>query len=156
MKRLLLICLSFLLFIGFSFGNSMSVLINQKTSQNEDVFESSRLFEDGIINFLFDNGYIVSNEPVCLDTDYVKSYQIALDEAQKGYFDYLVVFNLYPNFENGNLKEADWSLIQVKTGKSIAKGKSIAPEIKTKTETEKIIRQFAEQNIREVLKYVQR
>lgn len=156
MKRFCLTCLSLFFLISLSFANSITVLVNQKTSQSETIFESSRLFEDGIINFLFDNGFIVSNEPVCFDSEFIKSYQIALDEAQKGYFDFLVVFDLYVNTENGNLKEAEWSLVQVKTGKVIAKGKSVAPEVKTKTETEKIIRQFAELNIREILKYVQK
>jgi hypothetical protein len=130
--------------------------VNQKTSNAEGIFESSRLFEDGVINYFFDSGFIVSNEPVCLEKDFLRAEQIALDEAQIGYLEFLLVFHLYLNAENGNLTEAEWDLIRVETGKKIASGKSLAPEVKTKTETEKIIKQFAEQNVREVLKYVRK
>lgn len=156
MKRFILSCAIIFIFAGFIFANSISVLISQKTSQAEDVFESSRLFEDGIINYLFDNGFIVSNEPVCLEEDFLESFQIALDEAQKGYFKYLIAFHVNLNSENGNIKDAEWSLFEVKTAKQIAKGKSLAPEVKSKTETEKIIKQFAEQNCREFIKYIRK
>lgn len=154
MKRLFLSSIIFFSLVSLCFSNSITILVNQKTNQTSDIFESSRLFEDGLINYLFDNGFIVSNEPVCHDSEFLKAYQIALDEAQKGYLEFLLVFHLSVNSENGNIKEAEWDLVEVKTGKKIAHGKSIAPEIKTKTETEKIIKLFAEQNIQEVFKYL--
>jgi len=156
MKRISMCFLAFFFFLSLGFGNSITVLVNQKTSNAEGIFESSRLFEDGVINYFFDSGFIVSNEPVCLEKDFLRAEQIALDEAQIGYLEFLLVFHLYLNAENGNLTEAEWDLIRVETGKKIASGKSLAPEVKTKTETEKIIKQFAEQNVREVLKYVRK
>lgn len=156
MKRISMCFLASFFFLSLGFGNSITVLVNQKTSNTEEIFESSRLFEDGVINYFFDSGFIVSNEPVCLEKDFFKAEQIALDEAQIGYLEFLLVFHLYLNAENGNLTEAEWDLIRVETGKKIASGKSLAPEVKTKTETEKIIKQFAEQNVREVLKYVRK
>lgn len=156
MKRISMCFLASFFFLSLGFGNSITILVNQKTSNAEGIFESSRLFEDGVINYFFDSGFIVSNEPVCLEKDFLRAEQIALDEAQRGFLEFLLVFHLYLNAENGNLTEAEWDLIRVETGKKIASGKSLAPEVKTKTETEKIIKQFAEQNVREVLKYVRK
>lgn len=153
MKRLFCLCV-LILTVSLCFSASLTILVNQRDASGKVIFENTRIYEDGLINYFFEAGTIVSNEPVCLDSEYKGSYQAALDASKSGYIEYLVVFTLSANADTQELSHVDWKIIQVWSGNIIEEGSIKAPVITDKKDIERGILKFAEQNGVLVLKAI--
>lgn len=145
MKKFLCISI-FILITSLCFAASLTVLVNQKDSAGTSIFENTRIFEDGLINYFFETGNIVSNEPVCLDNQYKGAFQAALDASKNGYIDYIAVFTISIDALTQEISHVDWSVFQVRNGVKIEEGMITAPSIADQLDISKGILKFAEQN----------
>lgn len=144
MKRMFIACI-FLIITTACFASSLTVFVNQ-CAPGTIIFENTKIFEDELINYFFEVGEIVSNEPISAEEDYIGAYQIALDASKKGYIDYLAVFNVCVDSETHELISLKWQLVNVLLGSVKAQGELIAPKISNTSDIEKGIRSFAEQS----------
>ncbi len=151
MKRIVAVSLLCMI-VSACFSASLTILVNQRDNSGQMIFENTRIFEDGLINYFFETGTIVSNEPICLEAEYAGAYQSALDASKKGFIDYVAVYNVEIDAANQNIKDIKWKLVQVKTGGILEEGHVTAPSITNKEDIQKGILKFAEQNGIAVLK----
>lgn len=63
-KRIILITALILLIPAFTFAQSLTIVIVQRDSSTTLVREITRLLETSLMDSFFDDGFIVSNEPV--------------------------------------------------------------------------------------------
>jgi hypothetical protein len=110
------------------YGKSINILINQIDGIQDSVRDSVQLFENSVMDFFFDAGFIVSSEKICLETDIKKTVQIALDSSVNGFIDYLIVAKINVNPKSDELISAGWEVINVATGKTIGSGLMEAPK----------------------------
>ena len=130
MKTLYKFVFIILLFLVPSFvhGHSVNILINQLDGIQDSVRDSVTIFENGIMNFLFDAGCIVSSENICLEKDITKTVQIALDASVNGFIDTLVIIKVNVNAKTDELIDANWEVIDVNTSKCLGSGCMKAPK----------------------------
>ena len=127
LQKFIFIC--FLLLIpNCVYGKSINILINQIDGIQDSVRDSVQLFENSVMDFFFDAGFIVSSEKICLETDIKKTVQIALDSSVNGFIDYLIVTKINVNPKSDELISAGWEVINVATGKTIGSGLMEAPK----------------------------
>ena len=127
LQKFIFIC--FLLLIpNCVYGKSINILINQIDGIQDSVRDSVQLFENSVMDFFFDAGFIVSSEKICLETDIKKTVQIALDSSVNGFIDYLIVAKINVNPKSDELISAGWEIINVATGKTIGSGLMEAPK----------------------------
>ena len=127
LQKFIFIC--FLLLIpNCVYGKSINILINQIDGIQDSVRDSVQLFENSVMDFFFDAGFIVSSEKICLETDIKKTVQIALDSSVNGFIDYLIVAKINVNPKSDELISAGWEVINVATGKIIGSGLMEAPK----------------------------
>lgn len=110
------------------YGQSVNILINQLDGIQDSVRDSVSLFENSIMNFLFDAGCIVSSEKICLEKDITKTVQIALDSSVNGFIDYLVIVKVKVNAKSDELVNANWEVIDIKTSNCLGSGSMKAPK----------------------------
>lgn len=127
LQKFIFIC--FLLLIpNCVYGKSINILINQIDGIQDSVRDSVQLFENSVMDFFFDAGFIVSSEKISLETDIKKTVQIALDSSVNGFIDYLIVAKINVNPKSDELISAGWEVINVATGKTIGSGLMEAPK----------------------------
>jgi hypothetical protein len=117
-----------LLVPSFVHGFSVNILINQLDGIQDSVRDSVSLFENSIMDFLFDAGCIVSSENISLEKDITKSVQIALDSSVNGFIDTLVIIKVNVNAKTDELIDANWEVIDVSTSKCMGSGSMKAPK----------------------------
>ena len=127
LQKFILICL-LLLIPNCVYAKSINILINQIDGIQDSVRDSVQLFENSVMDFFFDAGFIVSSEKICLETDIKKTVQIALDSSVNGFIDYLIVAKINVNPKSDELISAGWEVINVATGKTIGSGLMEAPK----------------------------
>jgi hypothetical protein len=110
------------------YGKSINILINQIDGIQDSVRDCVQLFENSVMDFFFDAGFIVSSEKISLETDIKKTVQIALDSSVNGFIDYLIVAKINVNPKSDELISAGWEVINVATGKTIGSGLMEAPK----------------------------
>lgn len=113
---------------NFVYAKSVNILINQIDGIQDSVRNTVQLFEDSVMNFLFDAGCIVSSEKICLEKDISKTVQVALDASVNGFIDYLVVIKVNVNAKSDDLIDINWEVINVSNSKKIGSGKMKAPK----------------------------
>ncbi len=69
---------------------SLTLMIVQKDPVQDEIRSSTRFVENAIMEYFFDTGHIISNEPASTAWDDERTFQFALDNAAGGYSDYLV------------------------------------------------------------------
>lgn len=109
-------------------AQSINILINQQDGIQENVRDTVQLFENSIMDFLFDAGCIVSSEKITLEKDITKSTQAALDASVKGYIDFLVIAKVNVNAKSDELIDVQWEIIEVDTSKRMGSGSMKAPK----------------------------
>jgi len=119
---------------------TLSVQIVQVDKIHKDVTLSSLLVEESILDFLFNQGFIVSNSPIITgENNSSTGFALAMNDARSGLADYLAFVTIFYDLENStspeesilsNIESAQWQLIQITDNKQIASGKHI-PKIKT-------------------------
>ncbi len=63
-KRIILIAALLVLIPALTFAQSLTIVIVQRDSSTNDVREMTRVLETSLMDSFFDDGFIVSNEPV--------------------------------------------------------------------------------------------
>lgn len=117
------------------YGLNVSILIFQKDGI-EKVSESSRVFENQIMNTLFDYGHIVTNETISLYENYEMASVNGFNAAVDGFMDYFVEIKLEFDISQSknpeavsleNLKSVDYVIKKVSTGEIFYKSEEISP-----------------------------
>lgn len=139
LQKFILIC--FLLLIpNCVYAKSINILINQIDGIQENVRSSVQLFENSVMDFFFDAGFIVSSEKICLEKNIEKTVQIALDSSVNGFIDFLIVAKVNVNPKTDELISVDWEVINANSSKKLGSGSMNAP--KTYREKEVSIQRF--------------
>ena len=121
LQKFILVCL-LLLIPNCVYAKSINILINQIDGIQENVRSTVQLFENSVMDFFFDAGFIVSSEKICLEKNIEKTVQIALDSSVNGFIDYLVVAKVNVNAKTDELISVDWEVINANTSKKLGSG----------------------------------
>lgn len=130
----LIICL--LSFSVALFGLNISILIVQNDG-TEKVSVASKTFENEILNYFFDNGHIVSNEPVSLYDNYDFAAKQGFYAAVDGFMDYFVEIKIdYVEKSTNpdavllsNIKSVEYKIKKVSTGEVLCESGKIIPKL---------------------------
>lgn len=124
----LLLCLA-----GLPLGaTTISVQIVQMDEARGDVTNSSLLIEESIMDFMFSQGYIVSNSPIIHSKEKAQNgMTTSLEDAINGSADYLAYITVYFDRKKStapdapllsNIELAQWSLVKVSDRKQLDAG----------------------------------
>ena len=138
-KKICALCVCLLALCALSQAMPFSFQINQFDKARTDISEASFMFEDIMLGYFFDAGYIVSNLPptVIGDPDNVPETR-ALYDARKGYLDYiaLVVLVFDRNAKQNTSDDskfsfvhAAWKLYRVSDGRLVSSGKVAGSDV---------------------------
>ena len=127
LQKFILICL-LLLIPNCVYAKSINILINQIDGIQDSVRDSVQLFENSVMDFFFDAGFIVSSEKICLEKNIDKTVQIALDSSVDGFFEYLVIIKVNVNAKTDELTDVEWNILDVNTSKTMGSGSMKAPK----------------------------
>ncbi len=125
--KIIFIILLFLIPTSMS-AKSVNILINQLDGIQENVRDTVQLFENSIMDFLFDAGCIVSSEKISLEKDISKTIQVAIDSSVNGFIDVLVIAKVNVNAKTDELIDANWEVIDIATSKTLGSGSMTAPK----------------------------
>lgn len=92
MKKLVKLLGIFIIFFCSAnnmFGLNVSILVVQNNGTDK-ISEASKVFENQVLNYMFDNGHIVSNEPISLFENYEIDSIKGFDAAVDGFVDFYV------------------------------------------------------------------
>lgn len=113
-------------------ATTISVQIVQMDDSYVDVSDSSLILEESIMDFMFSQGYIVSNSPVIYNKDKAKNgIKMSLEDAVNGSADYLAYVTVYFDRRNSSIPEgnilsnielAQWKLIRVRGKQQLDSG----------------------------------
>ena len=98
-------------------AKSFSLQVVQKYGSETVVYEASYVIEQTIMDYFYENLYIVSNSPVIIQKkgqDISSELQKAFDAAQEGYLDYVIQADVYYNLSDSNNPEE--ALLNERTG----------------------------------------
>ncbi len=134
-------------------AKSLSFQILQKNDSLTEVCESSLAFEDEILNYFFEKGYIVSNAPAVVsnsEEDDIKYYSDSFREASEGTVDYFCFIKVYftggekenQKISLGNLKNISWKIVSVESGNVLEESSSKVKEKISQDDMENV-RKFA-------------
>lgn len=140
MKKALLALVCALTFFH-AFGESFSLQVVQKNTPGDDVFDSSYVVEQTILDYFFERGMIVTNGSVLVSkNDAVKDktdIRRSMMEARIGSMDLFVKLSLnYSVLDSANptaillsnIKSADMEVVSLAQDKVIASGKFTPPQ----------------------------
>jgi hypothetical protein len=132
-KKTFALCVCLFAVRVLSYALPFSFQINQFDMAKTEVSEASFMFEDIMLGYFFDAGYVVSNFPPKIITDPNNIPETrALDDAREGYLDYvaLIVLVFDRNAKQSTSDEskflfthAAWKLYRVADGRLMASGK---------------------------------
>ena len=131
------VAFAFVLMAGASaFAASLSVQIVQHASAQTRIYETTRVIEDSILNYFFDNGFVVSNSPIALSQigtdDDEQIFYKSSDEAFYGSVKYFVT--VYVDYIDllasknpdavllSNISKISWKTVDVKTNAEVDSG----------------------------------
>ena len=113
-------------------ATTISIQIVQMDDAHDDVTDSSLIVEESIMDFMFSQGYIVSNSPVIYDKTKAQNGMImSLEDAINGSADYLAYITVYFDRKQSsaaelnllsNIKQAQWSLVKVQNRQELDSG----------------------------------
>lgn len=149
-KKTMILCL--LALTGLVYASSYSLQIIQHDEASESICSLSYALEDGIMDYFFNTGNIISNTPAVTAKNASEDEHIldkAIMTALNGYCDVMiaVILEYAPNDRNKNpasiydLEKADWFIMDLSTEKKIADG-SIKNNIANITDPSKSISKF--------------
>ena len=100
MKKLVKLLGIFIIFFCSAnnmFGLNVSILVVQNNGTDK-ISEASKVFENQVLNYMFDNGHIVSNEPISLfenyETDSIKGFDAAVDGFVDFYVEIIIDYDM--------------------------------------------------------------
>lgn len=136
-------------------ATTISIQVVQMDDANVDVTDSSLLIEEGIMDFMFSQGYIVSNSPIIYNKDKAKNgMKVSLEEAQNGSADYLAYITIY--FDRGksvapestllsNIELAQWKLVKVRGQQQLDGGTEKPGQLVNIDDSERGLSTFSQQ-----------
>ena len=154
MKKILFLFLTALVLVSEVFARDINFQIIQDNPGQEDVFDTSLLFEQAMADFFFESGHIVSNTPVYIRTDDVADkaeIKRALIESLLGSMELLVRVQIIYNPEKAKnpkamvldgISEIKWTAYSVKNGKLLSSGSDKPGYIDEKNNNENGIYNF--------------
>ena len=126
------LCLLFCLVAVPLSATTISIQIVQMDDAHDDTTDSSLIIEESIMDFMFSQGYIVSNSPVIYDKTKAQNGMImSLEDAINGSADYLAYITVYFDRKKSsaaelnllsNIKQAQWSLVKVQNRQELDSG----------------------------------
>ena len=125
------VCMIFLLTASsFSFASSVSVFMCQKDGGTESLRAATVEIENGVLDTLFDRGYIVSSVAAAKsDADFDEAASKALQNSAEGLFDFMVQITVrYTDSvpENpskivfSDIQSIEWRIVRIKNNACIA------------------------------------
>ena len=136
-------------------ATTISIQIVQMDDVHGDVTDSSLLIEESIMDFMFSQGYIVSNSPIISDKEKAQNGMIlSLDDAINGGADYLAYITVYFNRKKStaselnllsNIELAQWSIVKVRDRQQIDAGTEKPGQLVQMDNSEKGINTFGQQ-----------
>ncbi len=135
-RRCALSAVFLILFSASSFAAAISIQVVQHSKGQAKIFETTRVIEDSLLGYFFENGYVVSNSPIAVaqvgtDDDEQIFYK-GSDDAFYGSIRYFVT--IYVDFIDlaasknpdavalSNISKISWKTVDVKTNTEIDKG----------------------------------
>lgn len=113
-------------------ATTISVQVVQMDDANGDVTDSSLLIEESIMDFMFSEGYIVSNSPIIFEKEKAQNGMIvSLEDAINGSADYLAYVTVYFDRKDStagesnllsNIELAQWNLVKVSNRQQLDSG----------------------------------
>lgn len=126
------LCLLFSLVALPVAATTISIQIVQMDDSYVDVSDSSLIIEESIMDFMFSQGYIVSNSPVVYSKDKARNaMKLSLEDAISGSADYLAYITVYFDRSNSpvpegnilsNIELAQWKLVRVRGKQQLDSG----------------------------------
>lgn len=129
---ILIICL-----FNFVSAKSFSLQVIQKNGSETVVFDASYLIEQTIMDYFFENSYIVSNSPVIIqkkDSNIKVELQKTFDSAQEGSLDFVIETVVFYNLSDSNNSEEaqlnnidkiEWKVVLLSDKNVIASGNCV-------------------------------
>ena len=98
------------------FGFGSSVVVQMAQFGDDNLIDTTILLEDGILDILFDSGYIVTNFPVSTNKDYKVLEKEMIFDARAGYMNDIVYIGVkyYNSKSDTIITVADIESVQVK------------------------------------------
>lgn len=161
-------CRKFIFLILLLTGNlvsakSFSLQVIQKNGAENIVYNASYLVEQTIMDYFFENAYIVSNSPVIIEKkneSITEELQKSFDAAQEGYLDYIIEATIFYNLANSNnpeealisnIDKIEWKLFSLNDRQLIASGKSVPQKYRNDDESLVFFANEIAQNIQKVI-----
>lgn len=113
------------------FSATISIFITQDDNVQETVRDVTYFFEDSVMNYCFENGHIITNEPISLERNTKAPIQKAYDNSIKGYSEYLITFYLDVDPVSERVLSVRSECLKLSTNKSIYRIQKKVPASKT-------------------------
>lgn len=122
---------------GIANSASFSLQIIQKDGSENVVFDASYMIEQTILDFFYENSYIVSNSPVIIqkkNEDITEQIKKSFDAAVEGYLDLIIQATVYYNLSDSNnpseavisnIEKVEWKVIKLENNLEIASGNAV-------------------------------
>ncbi len=126
-------CIVFISSALCAFAPSVVVQMAQHDTEREALRESTFILENGVLNVLFDAGYIVSSLPTAINTDIDANLKESIKLAKEGYMSYVVYINVYYHTYEGVYDETitvedidaiDWKIVKTSDMSVFSEGKA--------------------------------
>lgn len=121
-------------------ASTLSVQIEQIDKLHNDVTETTLLIEETILEHFFSQAMIVTTCPIIVDSATSKTgYAFALNDARKGYSDFLIYVSIFYDTENPSgekfsiedIDSAQWKIIRISDNTQTASGKLVPKQTKS-------------------------
>ncbi len=136
LKKIILLTALFL--VSFClYGKNVSIMILQNNGSDK-ITEASKVFENLVLNTLFDCGHIVTNEPISLIEDYDFASEKGFDAAVNGFMDYFIEIEIEYDREKSsnpdavlleNVKSVEYVIKNVRDGSVFYKSGKMLPNL---------------------------
>ena len=153
-KALICTILTLLVTIASASASAISFQVIQHDTSIDKVRDASREIEGAVMEYFFDQGYIVTNSPTIICStkdDEAAAYQKSMDEALDGNCDvFISVFVDYDIADSSapdllllsNIKQITWISYDVRTGKKQKSGGKLTGKVDPKDNTDVGIENF--------------
>ncbi len=164
-KNLLAAAIFVLVSVANVSATAVAFQLIQHDPVQDKVRSSSYIIENGLFDYFFDKGFIVTNSPTSVSSDSVQDeeiYYTALSDASAGYCDYFIVISIDYNTENSrnpdamilsNIEKVNWSVFDLETGKKIGSGSRKIGRIDPVKDNEKGISAFTAQVANDIFSF---
>lgn len=80
---------------AFSFSSSVAILMGQHDDEIDTLRETTYLVEKGVVDILYDAGYIISSMPTIINGENDEALEKAVESAKNGYMEYVLHIIVY-------------------------------------------------------------